>query len=296
MSLPSSNSIPNLGGIYGNITQLTGTPSQVSQAQQALWTAVWPPAGSIYKFLNALPPGELKSWLTAGPQEFYKKIIQLFTGKRWTSGDYVLGERLNDNIYGQGDIGRQQVTDDMVAVAHQLFNQLFGVRIATSDDLDALDAGIVAYKAREASRGISQDAIERAVFLKQHFYPSSTYNKTPWDLRYFEMYPLVDRIPDYELDKWYTGEVIGGGHATDGIIEVSAANVLQQFVGADFNPVTGTTTLPDGTVLSPGGGSGSGGGNSSGSPLDNVVSYVKANPAMIGLVLLGGYFLYEEYA
>jgi hypothetical protein len=291
MSVPSSSSIPNLGGIYGNITQLKGTDQQISQAQQALWTAVWPPAGSIYKFLNALPPGELKNWLTAGPQEFYKKLIQLFTGKKWTSGDYVLGERLNDNVYGQKDIGRSQVTDDMVAVAHTLFNQLFGVRIATSDDLDALDNGIVAYKARESSRGISQDAIERAVFLKQHFYPSSTYNKMPWDLRYFEVYPLVDRIPAYEPDKWFTGEVIGGGHATDGIIEISAANVLQQFVGADFNPATGTTTLPDGTVLSPGDS-----GSSSGSPLDNVVSYVKANPMVLGLALIGGYLLYEEYA
>jgi hypothetical protein len=290
MSVPSSNAgIPNLGGIYGNITQLTGSDQQISQAQQALWTAVWPPAGSIYKFLNALPPGELKNWLTAGPQEFYKKLIQLFTGKKWTSGDYVLGERLNDNVYGQKDIGRQQVTDDMVAVAHTLFNQLFGVRIATSDDLDALDNGIIAYKARQSSQGISQDAIERAVFLKQHFYPSSTYNKVPWDLRYFEVYPLVDRIPAYEPGKWFTGEVIGGGHATEGIIEVSAANVLQQFVGADFNPATGTTTLPDGTVLSPGSDS------SSGSPLDNVVSYVKANPMVLGLVLIGGYFLYEEY-
>lgn len=288
MSVPSTATIPNLGGIYGNITQLTGTDQQISQAQQALWSAVWPPAGSIYKFLNALPPGELKSWLTAGPVEFYKKLIQLFTGKKWTSGDYVLGERLNDNVYGQKDIGRQQVTDDMVAVAHTLFNQLFGVRIATSDDLDALDNGIIAYKARQSSQGISQDAIERAVFLKQHFYPSSTYNKAPWDLRYFELYPLVDRIPAYEPGKWFTGEVIGGGHATEGIIEISAANVLQQFVGADFNPATGTTTLPDGTVLSPG-------NDGSGSPLDNVVSYVKANPMLFGLVLIGGYFLYEEY-
>lgn len=291
MSVPSNNAgVPNLGGIYGNITQLTGTDQQISSAQQALWTAVWPPAGSIYKFLNALPPGELKNWLTAGPQEFYKKLIQLFKGKKWTSGDYVLGERLNDNVYGQKDIGRQQVTDDMVAVAHTLFNQLFGVRIATSDDLDALDNGIIAYQARESSKGISRDAIERAVFLKQHFFPSSTYNKVPWDLRYFEVYPLVDRIPAYEPGKWFTGEVIGGGHATDGIIEISAANVLQQFVGADFNPATGTTTLPDGTVLSPDS------GNSSGSSLDNIVAWAKANPALLGLVLVGGYFLYQEYS
>lgn len=290
MSLPANSGVPGVGGMYGNIVQLTGTDQQIQQAQQALWTAVWPTAGAIYKAVNALPPGELKDWLMAGPIEFWKKVITLFKGRKWTSGDYVLGERLNDQIYAQPGIDRRQVTDDMVSVAHTLFNQLFGVRIATSDDLDALDYGIQSYKSREASRGIGQDAIERAVFLKQHFYPSATYNKQPWDLRYFELYPLVDRIPDYAPDKWYTGEIIGGGYAQDGLIQVSAANLLKQFVGGDFDPVTGSTTLPDGTVITPGGS----GGTTSGNVLDNAIAYAKANPVIVGLVLLGGYMLYDE--
>lgn len=292
MALPTDNAVPGLEGLYKNIVRLSGTPTEVSQAQTAIFGATGQAFGAIYKLVNALPPGDLKSWLMAGPIEFWKKVITLFKGRKWTSGDYVLGERLNDQIYAQPGIDRRQVTDEMVSVAHTLFNQLFGVRIATSDDLDALDYGVQSYKSREASNGISQDAIERAVFLKQHFYPSSTYNKQPWDLRYFELYPLVDRIPDYAPNKWYTGEIIGGGFAQDGLIQVSAADVLRQFVGADFNPTTGTTTLPDGTVISPGTDTGS----SSGSPIDNAISYVKANPAVLGLVLIGGYFLYEEYA
>lgn len=239
---PPPSSQNKIAGIYQYITQINGSPEQVEAAKAKL-AALTPTTAAVYQALNLLPEGELKSWLKANSIEFWKKIIQLIKGRKYTSGDYVLGERLNDNIYCNGDIGRQQVSDDMVDLAHRIFNQLFGVRISTSDDLDALDGGIDAYKARKVSEGISDQAINRAVWLKQNYFPSSTYNRVCWDLSYFEKYPLVDRIPDYNLGQWYSGPLIGGAEAVNGVINVDANSVLKQYVGADFNPETGEITI-----------------------------------------------------
>lgn len=285
MALPSQ-SRNVAGGIFQYLVQINGTDEQVRAAQAKL-AQLTPTTMAVYQALNLLPEGELKSWLMANPIQFWKKIIALFKGKKWTAGDYVLGERLNDQIYCNGDIDRGQVSDQMVDLAHVVFNQLFGVRIATAEDLDALDNGVSAYKTRTASIGLSTDAIERAVFLKQHYFSSATYNKSCWDLRYFEVYPLVDRIPAYEPGKWYTGTLIGGSNCVDGIIPINASDILRQYLGADFDPTTGSVTLPDGTVLNPG-------EVQSGSVLDRIIAYTKQNPAVvIGIAAAAGY-VYTE--
>lgn len=289
MSLPQQNINP-VPGIFQYLLHLDGTDAEVRAAQARL-SQLTPQTAALYQALNILPEGDLKSWLMANPVQFWKKVIQLFTGRKWTVGDYTLAERLNDQVYANADIGQTQASDEMVVIAHRVFNQLFGVRIATAEDLDALDSGVVAYRSRAASQGISQDAIERAVFLKQHFFPIATYNRQPWDLRYFEVYPLVDRIPDYELGKWYTGPVLGGANAVDGLIPVSAQTVLRQIPGGDFDPVTGNITTPTGEVITPGGATNTG---STGNPIDTVVSFLKENPVVIGLAAIAGYMYYEN--
>lgn len=231
------------GGIFQYVTKINGNPADVRQAQAQL-AQLTPETAAIYQTLNLLPEGELKGWLMANPVQFWKKVIELFKGKKYTTGDYVLGERLNDQILcnvGATDIGRKQVSDDMVVQAHTLFNILFGVRIATTEDLDALDKGVAAYKAREASKGISDDAINRAVYLKQNFYPISSYNKSCWDLSYFEKFPLVAPIPDYQLGKFYTGDLPGGAKAVDGVIPINALDIIRQDVGGKVTE-TGTYT------------------------------------------------------
>jgi len=286
MSQPQQSTNPQ-AGIFQNLVVLQGTKTNVDAAAKIM-SQITPIAGIIYQGLKLLPEGQLKDWLMAGPIEFWKKIYTTIFGRKYTSGDYVLGERLNDNVYGNDNIGRQQVSNQMVDLAHVIFNQLFGVRIATSDDLDALDRGFAAYKAREASIGISDSAINRAVFLKQHFFPSSTYNVSKWDLRYFEIYPLVDRIPDYQPGKWYSGTVLGGATAVDGVIPVSATDVLDQYVGAKFDPATGNTILPDGTIINPA-------NATSGSVVDKVISYVKsASPLELIGIAVGAYVVYNE--
>jgi hypothetical protein len=274
-------------GIFGNILMLNGTPAQQRAAQEKL-SQLTPETAAVYAALNVIPEGELKDWLMANAFQFWKKVYQLIVGRKYTKGDYTLGERLNDQVYGNAGIGQTQVSDQMVDLAHTIFNQLFGVRIATDEDLNALDGGVDAYKARAVSRGISLDAIERAVYLKQHFYPISTYNVMCWDLKYFEIYPLVARIPDYSLDKWYTGPVLGGSHAVDGVIPISATDVLDQYLNSDFDPNTGWVTTPDGTVIKPGE---KPPGASGGSFLDKLKAL--DSMTLIGLAAAVGYAIYE---
>ena len=284
---PSKNAY---GGIFQYLLQINGDPVQVRAAQAKL-AQLTPETAAVYAGLNMLPEGDLKSWLMANPVQFWTKVYELFFGKKWTSGDYVLGERLSDQVYCNPDIGRQQVSNQMVDLAHVIFNQLFGVRIGTTDDLDALDNGVAAYKARASSQGISDDAIERAVYLKQRFYPVNTYNRVCWDLRYFELFPLVGRIPDHEIGKWYTGTVVGGAYAINGVIPVSATDILDQYIGADFDPVTGTVTTTDGTVITPDVLPGA----ATGSIMDKIISFVKTEPLKAAVVAAAALYAYYEF-
>lgn len=133
--------------MYENIVQLQGSPADVSKAQKVLNDArdgiadAVPVARAVYTVLSLLPEGDLKKWLTANPIQFWKKVIELFKGRKYTSGDYVLGERYHDNIICKGDAGRRDIPDEMVPIAWQIFTILFGVRIRTAEDLDSLDRG-----------------------------------------------------------------------------------------------------------------------------------------------------------
>lgn len=225
------------GGMFQYLLHINGTDAEVRQAQAAL-SKLTPQTAAVYQALNILPEGGLKSWLMANPVQFWTKVWTAIFGRRYTTGDYVLGEVMHQNIQCQGDIPHSQVSDDMVDAAHRVFNQLFGVRIATNDDLNALDGGFNAYRSREVSQGIGDEAIKRAVFLKQSFfYPGIVC----WDLNKFEEYPLVDRIPDYDVGKWYSGTLIGGATAVDGLIPVDAQTILKQYPGTEFNPTPPTT-------------------------------------------------------
>lgn len=289
MAVPTT-STNMYGGIFQYLVQIDGDPAQVKQAQAKL-SQLTPETAAVYAALNMLPEGDLKGWLMANPIQFWKKVYELFFGKEWTSGDYVLGERLSDQVYCNADIGRSQVSNDMVDLAHVIFNQLFGVRIGSSDDLDALDNGVAAYRARASSEGISDSAIERAVYLKQHFYPISTYNKVCWDLKYFEYYPLVGRIPDHEIGKWYTGTVLGGAYAIDGVIPVSATDILDQYIDAEFDSDTGNITTADGTVIAPDDGTET--------FLDKVITFVQTDPlkaaAIAAAVIYAVYELENDF-
>jgi len=179
-------------------------------------------------------------------------VIQLFTGRTYQSGQYILGERYNDQVLCNGNIGRSQVSDDMVPVARLIMTVLFGVRINDSGNLDSLDGGVDNYFHQTTFPDIPRNAVERAVYLKQTYYPISTYNNSCWDIQYFEKYPLVAPIPEMNADatrveanygKFYSGDLPGGAKAINGLIPVDAQTILQQYVTtAPFNPAATTTS------------------------------------------------------
>lgn len=260
------------GGVYQNVLQINGTEAQVRQLQ-GLLSKLTPETAAFYQVFQLLPEGKLKDTLLEAPIMSWVRLFRAVFGRKYTSGDYILGQVLNENVYGQKHVGRDYITNDMVEIAHNLFNQLFGVRIATYDDLKALDEGSAAYKTREASHGISDAAIDRAVFLKQNFfYPGII----KWDLNKFEQYPLVAPIPAYEPGQWYTGEVIGGAKAVNGLIPVDAVSALRQILGDKFDPNAGTST----TTQRPGASS-------------NILDMIKANPGEALLIAAGlGFVIY----
>lgn len=174
---------------------------------------------------NLLPEGAFKNWIKSIPLKLFAKIFQAIKGRIYTTGQYTLGERLVDQLDPDGSPDSiksfHDVTDDAVVNAINLFTILFGVRITTVEDLDALQMGSSAYYLRPDKQDIPADAVARAVYLKQTFFPDSLYNKVKWDANYFSQYPLVAPIPDpYQVGQLYSGVLPGGAMATNGVILV----------------------------------------------------------------------------
>jgi hypothetical protein len=281
--------------MFENLVVPQGSTQDVQRATQVLKDAK---AGiseglavtkAVYQIINLLPDGDLKTWLLKDPVDFWKSVIALFRGKKYQTGQYILGERLIDQVQG-GNVGRRDVPDDVVPVARMLFTILFGVRINNSEDLDSLDYGIDAYYQRPNKEDIPREAVERAVFLKQNFYPIRTYNVQKWDLSHFEQFPLVAPIPEMNahateeglnVGKLYTGTVPGGAWAVDGVIPVDAQTILKQLpAGSEFDP-TPEPTQPHETSAPQ-------------SFFDKIISFVKTNPVPAAAVAtLLGILVYE---
>lgn len=102
--------------------------------------------------------------------------------------------------------------NELIGPARLMFTILFGVRITNSNFLDALEQGVDAYYASGGwtLNDIPRNAVERAVSLRQQFFPGWTYNNKQWDLNIFQNYPLVAPIPDpFTPGQLYTGEFMG---------------------------------------------------------------------------------------
>lgn len=175
--------------------------------------------------INLIPEGNFKKWVTMNPFQLYKKLWQAIFGKRFTTGQYRLGERLLDQIDPTGTannaVSYRDVPDEVVENAMLLFTLFFGVRITTQEDLDALQIGSSAYYSRPDKKDIPQHAVDRAVFLKQTYFPDSSYNVRKWDTDIFSQFPLVAPIPDpFHYGQLYTGPIPGGGNVTNGVVEI----------------------------------------------------------------------------
>lgn len=210
-------------GLFDNIVKIGDKVGSINENLQI--AANDPIVAGVKQAVNLLPEGGLKDWVSANPIQFWKKIIQIFTGRKYTTGQYVLGERFIDQILpGPNDAARRgDVPDDIVPKATDFWTTVFGVRITTSEDLDALDYGAEAYYKRPDKADIPRAAVNRAVFLKQNYFPISTYNVQKWDTSFFEKYPLVAPIPGIKPGTLFSGELPGGAIAVNGVVPADYA-------------------------------------------------------------------------
>lgn len=167
--------------------------------------------------------------------------------------------------------------NDLIYPARLLFTILFGVRIINQHFLDGLQSGVTGYYNAAGPWGtdIPINAVERAVMLKQTFFRDYMYNRQQWDLNKFQEFPLVAPVPDpMTVGKLYTGDFLGikivDGYATGDIIPD-----IQELL----NPTDTPVVVPVNNE----------------SPLDKIISFVKANPIpALGIAALLGVAYYED--
>jgi hypothetical protein len=196
--------------------------------------------------------------------------------------DHTIGESLREDpnrIYSFIKLGAPKGAEpcnSLLYSARLLFTILFGVRIINQHFLDGLQRGVSGYYEAAGLWGtdIPLNAVERAVMLKQQFFPDYTYNTEQWDLNKFQEYPLVAPVPDpMEVGKYYTGEFLG-------------IKIVDGYAIGDIIPDIGTDETPD----TPTGG----GTLTDENPLDRLVSFVKANPVPALLIAAGLVMAYDE--
>lgn len=204
----------------------------------AVANAIVPGSGMLIKIqdqlISLLPPGGFKNFAQDFKFGAIPGIIKMIVGLPYTEGQGKLAERFSDQVLGNPDIGYRDayITTDLIKQAQLAFTSLFGVRITTGEDLDALDYGNAAYYARPDKTDIPEKAVNRAVMLKQKYYPMLTYNRGPWDLSHFGEFPLVSPIPDpWNVGRLYNGPLPGGGTAIDGVLDLTGAQ-LQSAAGS----------------------------------------------------------------
>lgn len=198
--------------------------------------------------------------------------------------DYI-GEDQHNILQAIAEMGRPHYAhpcNELIYPARLLFTILFGVRITNSNFLDALDRGVSDYYTAAGSLGsdIPRIAVQRAVMLKQKYFPSSTYNTQQWDLNKFQEWPLVAPVPDPETTgKLYTGEFLGI-NVVDGMILGDPIPDVQEAINAlDPNyikPLTQPITVATGNLV------------------DKIISFVKTNPLQAAAVGAALWFAWSE--
>lgn len=222
--------------------------------------------------------GGLADWLTPGG--IITEIKGAIFGRAFRGGQYWLGEKFRYYILGEDIHTRDAdvVTDPAVTAAITTFSVGFGVPVEDYQDILNLQKGADAYIKRYVTLGadpslISREAVDRAVQLKQQFFPTefegnwSAKGVPPkkWDPNNFNQIMYKVPIPNFTAnypDMWkgtYTG-IIPDGQVKDGIVILSK-EALQKI--QDLKTGTGSK-LSTGNLL------------------------------LIGAAVVGGYFLIKK--
>lgn len=216
--------------------------------------------------------------------------------------DSSIAQSLKDDpnrIYSFMKLGRPKGAhpcNELLYPARLLFTILFGVRIYNSNFLDALERGVDDYYASGTTNlwDIPRNAVERAVMLRQQFFPGSTYNTEQWDLNRFQEFPLVAPVPDpIEPGVLYTGEFLGV-KIVNGMVIGDPIPDVQDYIDAFDNgwirrfPSSGIMdirTLP--TLVKPTSTSTTTNTTGTGTSTGGMLTWVKAHPLeTVGLIAL----------
>lgn len=192
---------------------------------------------------SVLPDGGLKTFLHDLTHDPGSAIIRLIKGRKYTSGDYALGEMYLRNILGMSNIqSRQQVDDKYVPQAHAFFTAALGVPIGSSDHLDALAKSPEAYQQWIGSAmGQIPDAQKDRAFkiLQALGYspnPASVRNVV-WSLPTFASIPYIYPLLDVDAKGYFTGT-----HPITGLKIQNGYPVGQASTPTPMPPLQGSTS------------------------------------------------------
>jgi hypothetical protein len=238
------------------------------QQKEAELNAALPGAGSaVQQVLDVLPDGAIKDFLTSFLANPDKALMTLIFGRKFTIGDYKVGEIYMRNILGMTQvIDNEQVPDSYVPQAWSFWSAVMGVRIRTFDDMDTLTGASAsppsvrgaAYLQRNPAEvpDISMAAAIRAATILGDTSVSRfnmwDHHADKWPLSIFVSIPYVYPLPGPVENQNFSGvhPVLGtafvNGYPTDytGVRTMSQTNqTLQQGVTVAPQP-TGTPTNP----------------------------------------------------
>lgn len=225
--------------------------------------------------LSFLPEGGLKSWLTTFVGNPVKGLKELILGKKYTSGDYALGEIFMRNILGQPEIqNRGMVPDGVVPQAWDFFTSALGVRIGSGDHLNELAKSPTNYFnwLGVASDDVPQANAQRAhEILKLLGYPANQLDarrNVKWNLKTFAAKPYIFPLPGTAVGTMYNGQ--------------------HPILGVRIENGMPAENVPAGGGLSTGGG----GGFTAGF---NFGEFIQKNPLLaMGIVGAGLYFVVKS--
>jgi hypothetical protein len=183
-----------------------------------------------------LPEGGLKDWLNGFLEDPTGAILETFFGKKYTTGDYKLGEVYMRNILGMMDIQRRgQVPDSYVPQAWSFFTLALGIPIGSLDHIDQLVISAENYKtwANGTFDWVPDDQVNRAVSIMNDFigWTASYYPRdTAWQLSLFAGLPYIYPIWDIWPGGSATVKKYSGKHPITGL------KILNGYPAATTNP------------------------------------------------------------
>jgi len=166
--------------------------------------------GAAGQVASLLPDGGLKNFLTSIVSNPTGAIINLIKGKKYTSGNYALGEMYMRNILGMSQIQKRgDVPDEYVPQAWQFFTLALGTEVGANDHLDRLFESATSYinymSPQIGAQNINPAAVQRAHDILRMLNYGPAIRDTTWPLKTFGAIPYVYPIPDVEPGAFYSG-------------------------------------------------------------------------------------------